>query len=137
MDPLSLTEVAGVEQRLRAFRAADAFVVEAFRIASTLEGGAGRDLASEVRRALARCGAALVAASVAGNGGAGEIRCLEEARTSLAEGRYYLYLARRLGFIDVRQYRSLMTRQDAAAREVDVAARAPEPRPGPRSRDPT
>jgi hypothetical protein len=123
-------------RRLRAFKAADVFVIEAFRVASSLEGSAGRDLARELRRTLARSGAALVAASMAGAGEPCEQRCLEAARTGLAEGRYYLYLARRLGMVDVRQYRGLMIRQDAAARELEAAARLGAQGRGPRSRDP-
>ena len=53
------------ESRLRAFKATDAFVVEAFRLTAAFEGATGRDLGREIREAAGRCGGALVAASVA------------------------------------------------------------------------
>lgn len=123
------------ETRLRAFKATDAFVVEAFRLTATFEGAAGRDLGREIREAAGRCGGALVAASVASAGDPSERRCLALARERLAEGRYYLYLARRLGLIDVARYRTLMTRHDAATRELDHAFRDAAVA-GPRAREP-
>jgi len=123
------------ELRLRAFKATDAFVVEAFRLTAALEGAAGRDLGREIREAVARCGGALVAASVSSAGESSERRCMAIAHERLAEGRYYLYLARRLGLIDVARYRSLMSRHDAATRELDHALRAAVAA-GPRAREP-
>ena len=61
----------------------------------------------------------MVAASANPAGGPDERRLLERARSELTEGRYYLYLARRLGLLDVKRYRGLTARQDAALREID------------------
>jgi four helix bundle protein len=122
------------ERRVRAFKATDAFVIEAYRITTVLDGPSGRDLAREIRRIVTRCGGALVAASAPGTRPDDELRGLEAAGRSLAEGRYYLYLARRLGLIDVTRYRALMSRHDAATRELEHAIG--ESRPLPRARDP-
>jgi hypothetical protein len=125
---------APAARRVRAFKATDAFVIEAYRITTVLDGPSGRDLAREIRRIVTRCGGALVAASAPGGGVNGDLSGLEAAGRSLAEGRYYLYLARRLGLIDVTRYRALMARHDAAARELVHAI--DESRPLPRARDP-
>ena len=108
------------ETRVRAFRATDAFVVETYREASGLKGKNGEQIGREIRAVVMRCGGALVAASLAGAGGPAERSLLETARASLAEGRYYLYLARRLGLVDQRRYRGLIARHEAAARELEA-----------------
>jgi len=125
MEPLKL------ERRMTAFRAIDAFTVEAYRVSVALGAGAGRDLGGELRRAVIRSGGAVVAASSAAPGGVEEREHLERARSALAESRYYLYLARRFGVLDGRRYRALTVRQDAALREISgvidgpVEVRAP------------
>jgi len=138
MDPvtsqLAPSLARAADRRVRAFKATDAFVIEAYRITTALEGPSGRDLAREIRRIVTRCGGALVAASTAGAREDSELRDLEAACRSLAEGRYYLYLARRLGLIDVTRYRALMARHDAASRELEHAIGLS--RPNPRARDP-
>ncbi len=103
------------DRGLEAFRATDAFAVEAYRVAGSL-----RDLAlgEAIRRTAIVAGAAVVSAS-AGVGAAAPQ--LERAREALLEGRYFLYLARRFGLLDVRQYRALALRQDAALREIEAA----------------
>jgi hypothetical protein len=109
-------ESVAPDRGLEAFRATDAFAVEAYRVAGTL-----RDLAlgEAIRRTAIVAGAAVVSAS-AGTGGAGAPQ-LERAREALLEGRYFLYLARRFGLLDVRQYRALALRQDSALREIETA----------------
>ncbi len=108
------------QRRLKAFRAVDAFAIEAFRAARRLRGEDWRDLSREIRRTVARGGGALVAASAGDDGREGERKRLEAARAYLAESRYYLYLARRLGILDVRGYRGLCSRHDSAAREIEL-----------------
>ena len=121
------------ERRLRTFRAADAFTLEAFRAARQLRSQDGENLAREIRRTAARSGGAVVAASASRPGGEAERRCLESARAGLLEGRYYLYLARRLGLLDLRRYRGLAAAQDSALREVEaMLAPADPPPPEPR-----
>ena len=82
-----------------AFRAVDAFAVDAWKVARQLARGDGDALSQELRAQVARCGGALA-------------RC-----------RFALYLARRLGLVDLRAYRALSARGDAAAREL--SARGP------------
>jgi hypothetical protein len=101
---------------MSAFRATDAFTVEAYRVAGMLK-NAG--LAAEIRRTVVRSGGAIVAASASEPGGPLEREHLERARACLAEGRYYLYLARRFGALDTKRYRALTVRQDAALRELE------------------
>ena len=105
------------DRRLRAFRATDAFALEVIVASRALDRGEGAGLARDIRTVAARCGGALVAAT-AGPGPARET--LEGARAGLLEVRYYLYLARRLGFLDLRRYRELAARQDSALRELDA-----------------
>jgi four helix bundle protein len=116
------------DRRLRAFRATDAFALEAFQAVRALGKSEGEMLAREIRRVAARSGGSLVAASAAPPGGDAQRRGLEVARSGLLEVRYYLYLARRLGFLDIKRYRSLVTQQDAALREVEALL---EPAPDP------
>jgi hypothetical protein len=104
--------------RLDAFRATDGFALAAVKISSDLARSDYPDLGAEIRRLVLRGGGALVAASHAVAGGAGERAFLETARDRLAEARYALYLARRLGALDLRRYRVLGAQQDAALREV-------------------
>ncbi len=108
------------DRRVRAFKAADAFAVEAYRLSIRLPGEEKHDVIEAIRRVALRSGGALVAASGSTSGGVGEREHLERARSELIEGRYYLYLARRLGLLDVKRYRGLSTRQDAALRELDA-----------------
>lgn len=106
------------DPRMSAFRATDAFAVEAYRACRTIPKAAGAGLAREIRRTAVRSGGALVAASTSRPGGREERACLERARSALVESRYYLYLARRFGLLDVKSYRALTVRQDAALREL-------------------
>jgi four helix bundle protein len=108
------------DRRVRAFRAADEFAVETYRVSRTLNQRLHPGLIDEIRRAAVRSGGALVAASGSPAGGATERRLLEQARTGLLEGRYYLNIARRIGLLDLKRYRGLTTRQDVALRELDA-----------------
>lgn len=114
MDPMT-----DREGPLRAFRAADEFAVEVFRTMRGLASAEGGVLAVEIRRATVRAAGALVASSWR-DGASGSF---EKARAGLLEARYYLSLARRLGFVDARRYRQLAVRQDAALRELEAVAR--------------
>ena len=107
-------------RRLRAFKATDAFAVEAHRVSVTLRSNGLGGLIDAIRRVARRSGGALVAAAAEPAGGSAERRLLARAREELVEGRYYLYLARRLGLLDVKRYRALTTRQDVALRELDL-----------------
>ncbi len=106
--------------RVRAFRALDAFAVEAYQAARIVAQQEGMGLADEIRRALTRSGGALLGACAAAAGSAAEKRGLESAREGLLEGRYPLYLARRLGLFDVRRYRMLAARHDTALRSIEA-----------------
>jgi four helix bundle protein len=108
------------DRHLRAFRATDAFAIEAYRLATGLKKDAHAGLAGELRRAAVRSGGAVVAASAGPPGGKTERRLLERARAELLEGRYYLMVARRLGLVDPKAYRGLTARQDAALRELEL-----------------
>jgi four helix bundle protein len=121
--------------RLRAFRATDAFAVEAYRVSRSLQDPGPGSLAEAIRQSAVRSGGKLAAASARQAGGRAERRLLVGARGELMEGRYYLYLARRFGLLDAKGYRALTVRQDAALREIDAVlsvgassrARAPTP----------
>ena len=106
------------EAHVTMFRAADAYAVEVVRAAQRIGEGRDASLLKELRRSALRCGGALVAASVARPRSASAQSALESAQSSLAEGRYFLYLARRFGVLDARGYRSLKLRQEAAFREL-------------------
>lgn len=114
------------DRRLRAFKATDAFAFEAYRVSRTLQASAHRNLAGEICRTAVRCGGALVAATGNEPGCLAERKLLERARATLLEGRYYLYLARRFGLLDLKLYRGLTGRQDVAIREVEALLRRPE-----------
>jgi hypothetical protein len=118
--------------RVRAFRAADALAVETYRVLAAASGSASGSLVAAIRRTALRSGGALVAAA-ASNGGPGAQRHLERAWEQLAEGRYYLYLARRLGLLDAKGYRGLTTRHEAATREIEALLRAGNDPPPARS----
>jgi len=107
------------DPRLRAFRATDAFALEVYRVARTLRVSDHGELVDEMRRTAVRSGGAPVAASASPPGGLDERRLLERARRVLIESRYYIYLARRIGILDVKLYRGLTGRQDIALRELD------------------
>ena len=105
---------------MSAFKATDAFAVDAYAVARWLKGGREEGLAAEIRRTAVLSGGAVVAASGSVPGGDQERRHLERARSALIEGRYYLYLARRFGLLDLKRYRGLTLRQDAALRELEA-----------------
>jgi hypothetical protein len=113
------------ERRVRAFRATDAFAVEAYRLTSRRDGGVPSGVLEAIRLVALRSGGALVAAASSPAGGGHERRLLTRARVELSQGRYYLYLARRLGLIDARHYRGLTARHDAALRELDLLLERP------------
>ena len=101
------------------FRAADAWAVAAWEAATALPPG-HRDLAVVLRQAALGCGARLVAAA---EGEERDVQ-LREARGFLFEGRYALYLARRLSAVDGRRYRSLSGYLDRAFRETAALSHA-------------
>lgn len=109
-----------LDRRLRAFRATDAFVFAVYHGVRDLPRADGQLLAREIRKLAARVGGALVGAAQAPGGVAGEQREVARARAGLLELRYYLYLARRLGVLDLKRYRALAASQDAALRELDL-----------------
>jgi four helix bundle protein len=119
--------------RKKAFKAADAFALEAYRVADVLPTSGPTELVQVIRRVALRSGGAVVAASANPPGGPDERRLLERARAELIEARYYLYLARRLGMLNARSYRGLTARQDTALREI---ARLLRPRPATPARRP-
>ena len=106
------------ERRVRAFRAADQFALAAWQAVRAFARSEGESLAREVRRSVARCGGSLVAAASAREGDEGARRALEGAHQCLLEIRYFLYLARRLGCLDLKKYKELAALQEAALREL-------------------
>jgi len=114
------------DSRMRVFKTTDAFAVEVYKSCHTF-GQAGSGLAREMRRAALRSGGSLVAASSFEPGGVEEFRHLQTARSALSESRYYLSLARRFGLIDLKKYRALTRRQDAALKELRQILDTPIP----------
>lgn len=125
MDALgrSVAAIAGAapeadpDRAVRAFRAVDDYVLDAFRVTRSFGSGEGEWLAEQIRRTVARAGGHLVAGT-AGGPGPRASAAIEDARAALAESRFYLYLARRLGVLDLRQYRMLAGRHDSALAET-------------------
>ena len=112
------------EHHVGMFKATDSFAIDAYSASRSLKGGKGRLIASEIRRTAVESGGAVVAASASEPGGEQERRHLQRARASLMESRYYLYLARRFGLLDLKRYRLLASRQDAALRELESFLRS-------------
>lgn len=110
--------------RKKAFRAADAFVVEAWKACRRMSGDDSETLAGSIRSRIGGAGAALVAASSAEPGGSVEGRRLGDARERLLQARYLLYLARRLGALDLASYRRLTAAHEAADRDLAAWAGA-------------
>ena len=106
------------ERRVRAFRAADQFALAAWQAVRAFAKTEGESLAREIRRSIARSGGSLVAAASAHEGDEGGRRALESAHQSLLEIRYFLYLARRVGCLDLKKYKELAALQESALREV-------------------
>jgi four helix bundle protein len=109
---------AASEHRVRAFRATDHFALAVWQAVRAFARTEGESLAREIRSSVARSGGALVAAASMQDGGERARLALETARQGLLEIRYFLYLARRLGCLDLKKYRELATLQEAALREV-------------------
>ena len=106
------------ERRVRAFRATDQFALAAWQAVRAFNRPEGESLAHEIRRAVARSGGSLVAAASAREGDEAARRALERAHQGLLEIRYFLYLARRLGCLDLKRYKDLAALQEAALREL-------------------
>jgi four helix bundle protein len=113
----------GGERRVRAFRATDQFALATWQAVRAFSRPEGECLAEEIRRAVARSGGSLVAAASAQDADDGARRALERAHQGLLEIRYFLYLARRLGCLELKRYRELTTLQEAALREVGTLLR--------------
>lgn len=107
------------ERRVRAFRATDHFALAAFQAVRAFTKPEAESLAHEIRRALARSGGSLVAAASAKEGDEEARRGLQCAHRGLLEIRYFLYLSRRLGCLDLKRYKELSALQEAALRELD------------------
>ena len=105
-------------RRVRAFRATDAFALAVWQTLRSFTRAEAETLAREIRSALAKSGGALVAAASAPEGDERGRRALESAHQGLLEIRYFLYLARRLGCLDLKVYKQLATLQEAALREL-------------------
>jgi four helix bundle protein len=106
------------ERRVRAFRATDHFALGVWQAVRTFGKAEGESLAGEIRKSIARSGGALVAAASAQEGDEAAQRALAQAHQGLLEIRYFLYLARRLGCLELKKYRELSVLQEAALREV-------------------
>ena len=106
------------ERRVRAFRATDHFALAVWQAVRAFHKAEADSLAREIRRAVARSGGALVAAASAAEGDDAARLALESARQGLLEIRYFLYLARRLGCLDLKRYKELASLQEAALREL-------------------
>ena len=105
-------------RRLRAFRAADAFALAVWQDARSFARPEGALLAEEIRRTVARAGGSLVAAASLDASEPEARRAAATAHAGFLEVRYYLYLARRLGCLDLKRYRHLAHLQDAALGEL-------------------
>jgi four helix bundle protein len=106
------------ERRVRAFRATDQFALATWQAVRGFTRPEGETLASEIRRAVARSGGSLVAAASARDGDDDARRALQRAHAGLLEIRYFLYLARRLGCLDLKRYKELTALQEGALREL-------------------
>ncbi len=106
------------ERRVRAFRATDHFALAAWQAVRAFARTEGESLAHHIRRAVAKSGGSLVAAASAPEGNESARRALESAHQGLLEIRYLLYLARRLGCLDLKKYKELAALQEAALREI-------------------
>ena len=111
------------ERRVRAFRVTDQFALAAWQAARAFPRPEGESLAREIRRAVARSGGSLVAAASAPADDPGGRRALEGAHQGLLEVRYFLYLARRLGCLDLKKYKELSALQESALRELSALLR--------------
>jgi hypothetical protein len=119
----------GRDPSSRTFRAADDFAVAIFHVCKDLRRSGGAELAAEMRRAAARCGAAVVRACAV-RGGDGELDApLQEARDRLLDARYHLHLARRLGLIEAVPYRRAAGSHESALRAVESWLRTRSPKP--------
>lgn len=122
MDALTDTPKYGAapsaERRVRAFRATDHFALAVWQALRGFNRPEGEALAREIRRAVARSGGALVAAASAPGASDSARRALENAHQGLLEIRYFLYLARRLGCLDLKRYKELAGLQEGALREL-------------------
>lgn len=105
-------------RRIRAFRATDHFALAVWQAVRAFARSEGESLAKEIRRSIARSGGALVAAASVPVGDEAARRALQSAQQGLLEIRYFLYLARRLGCLDLKKYKELATLQEAALREL-------------------
>ena len=107
------------ERRVRAFRATDQFALATWQAVRAFNRPEGESLAQEIRRAVARSGGSLVAAASAPEGDADARSAFQRAHSGLLEIRYFLYLARRLGCLDLKRYKELSALQETALRELE------------------
>jgi four helix bundle protein len=105
---------------VRAFRTTDQFALAAWQAVRAFKPPEGESLAQEIRRAIARSGGSLVAAASADEADQDARRALHNAHQGLLEIRYFLYLARRLGCLDLKKYKELAALQEGALREVSA-----------------
>lgn len=97
------------------FRAVDGLLLDVFRESMRWPRDGGSEVAAEVRRLAVRCGAGLVGATTPGASTSPGVRAV---LVSLGELRYGLYLARRLGWVSIRDYRNFNERHEAVVRRV-------------------
>ena len=126
--------MADGREKLRAWTLVDELVLEIYGMTRRIPAEGPADLPAAMRGSVVRSALRIVQ-GVHGRGSDFD-ESLHAALGSLAELRYYLYLARRLGLIDLRRYRASCAQHERVQKFLrallpEAAARsAPAPVPG-------
>lgn len=103
-------------EKTRAWTLTDELVLEVYAMTRRPSSPGPEDLMTSLRGCAVRAAMKIVQGVHGSKGDLGA--CLRSALCSLAELRYYVYLARRLGVIDLRRYRTACGRHERAVRCV-------------------
>ena len=133
--------MAEIKDKLRAWTLVDELVQEVHAMTRKLPSEQHQDMPALLRQSVLRAALGIVQ----GMNGSGEEfdSALRSTIGSLSEFRYYLYLSKRLGVIEIRRYRGVCLRHDRIQtflRELLLPIRRPEEpqeadRPRPEIRD--
>ena len=121
--------MADGREKLRAWTLVDELVLEIYGMTRRIPAEGPSDLPAAMRGSVVRSALRIVQ-GVHGPGSAFD-DSLHAALGSLAELRYYLYLARRLGLIDLRRYRASCAQHERVQKFLRALLPDPAGRSGP------
>ncbi len=105
------------QERVRAWKLIDDFILRTFALASRFPQDEKDSLCTQIKRAAAFCGAC-AAEWASKNGSDDDMSDLKHSHSLMMHLRYYIYLARRLNLIEQKDYFLVIRKYETASKTV-------------------